>query len=239
MRLDEGDFVREQYRSTERLETRISVWQPDADGRWPQDVALAALAEPKPADLLDVGCGTGAFAARCAAELGCRVVALDSSPEMVVAARQLGVEAVVGDVQRLAFGDGTFDGAIAAWMLYHVPDVGLAITELARVLRPGGRLVAITNGRDHLAELWQVVGAAGFESSFSRESGGALLERSFERVERRDVQTRAVFADRAAAAAYLATLERGELAERLPEFAAPLVARGAPTVFFADRPRQG
>jgi SAM-dependent methyltransferase len=237
VRLDEGDFVRGQYRSTERLETRVSVWQPDADGRWPQDVALAALAEPRRERLLDVGCGTGAFAARCAAELGCGVVALDSSPEMVGAAKAHGVEAVVGDAQRLPFADGTFDGAVAAWMLYHVPDVGLAIAELARVLRPGGRLVAITNGRDHLAELWQMVGAEGFQSSFSRESGGALLEASFDLVERRDVHTRAVFADRASAAAYLATLDRGELAARLPEFGWPLVARGAPTVFVADRPR--
>jgi SAM-dependent methyltransferase len=238
VRLDEGDFVREQYRSTERLETRASVWRPDAEGRWPQDVALAALAASKPERLLEVGCGTGAFAARCAAELGCHVVALDSSPEMVSAAKALGVEAMVGDVQRLPFADGSFDGAVAAWMLYHVPDVGLAIAELARVVRPGGRLVAITNGRDHLAELWQMVGAEGFESSFSRENGGELLERSFEPVERWDVHTRAVFADRSAAAAYLATLERGELAERLPEFGEPLLARGAPTVFVADRPPQ-
>jgi SAM-dependent methyltransferase len=237
VRLDEGDFVRGQYRSTDRLETRISVWHPDADGRWPQDVALAALAELEPARLLEAGCGTGAFAGRCATELGCVVVALDSSPEMVSAAKAQGVDAVLGDVRRLPFADGVFDGTIAAWMLYHVPDVGLAIAELARVTRPGGRLVAITNGRDHLAELWQMVGAESFESSFSRESGGALLEKSFERVERHDVHTSAVFADRADAAAYLATLDRGELAERLPEFGEPLVARGAPAVFVADRPR--
>jgi hypothetical protein len=47
---------------------------------------------------------------------------------------------------------------------------------LARVLRPGGRLVAITNGRDHLAELWHAVEHEGFETGFSGENGGAQLE---------------------------------------------------------------
>ena len=56
-----------------------------------------------------------------------------------------GVEALVGDVQALPFDDGSFDAAVAAWMLYHVPDVDRPIAELAPVSRPGGRLVAVTN----------------------------------------------------------------------------------------------
>jgi len=77
VRLDDDRFVHDQYRSTARLEARISVWHPDAAGRWPQDVALAALAEREPGRLLEVGCGTGAFAERCAADLRCEVIALD------------------------------------------------------------------------------------------------------------------------------------------------------------------
>jgi hypothetical protein len=45
VRFDDADFVRGQHGSTTSLETRISVWHPDAEGRWPQDVALAALAD--------------------------------------------------------------------------------------------------------------------------------------------------------------------------------------------------
>jgi hypothetical protein len=55
-------------------------------------------------------------------------------------------------------------------------------------------------------------------------------------VERHDVEVRALFADRAAAAAYLETLERGDLAARLPADMGRLVARGATTVFTADTP---
>jgi SAM-dependent methyltransferase len=234
MGLDDSDFVREQYRSTERLTTRVSVWHPDQDGRWPQDVALAALTESAPSRLLEVGCGTGEFAARCAEQLGCEVIALDLSPEMVAATRARGLPAETGDVQSLPFPDGSFDCAVAAWMLYHVPDVELAVVELRRVLRPGGRLVAITNGVDHLRELWDAVSGERLVSTFSGENGAAILERHFHRVERVDVATRAVFPSREDAARYLASLDRADLADRLPEFGLPLIARGAPTVFVAD-----
>ena len=235
MRVNKQDFVRDQYRSTARLETRVSVWRPDAQGRWPQDVALSSLAEVNPVRLLEVGSGTGAFAARVSRELSCKVVALDSSPEMVAATKAAGVEAMLGDVQTLPFPDGSFDAAVAAWMLYHVADLDRAVSELARVLRPGGRLIAITNGREHLAELWEMVDAETFDLSFSRENGDVHLRRHFGTVERHDVETRAVFPDRRAAASYLETLDRGELADRLPEFVEPLVARGTPAVFVADK----
>jgi len=233
--LDDADFVREQYASTAPLETRIAVWHPGADGRTPQDVALAALAAVTPSRLLEVGSGTGAFAARCAHELRCHLTALDSSPDMVAATRSHGVEAVLGDVQDLPFDDGSFDAAVAAWMLYHVSDRDRALGELARVLRGSGRLIAITNGRRQLADLYDLVGGEKLDSSFSSENGGQQLERHFSRVERFDVEPIARFADRDAAAAYLASLGRERLAARLPELEEPLVARGQTTVFVADK----
>jgi SAM-dependent methyltransferase len=233
-RLDDEAFVQEQYRSTDGLETRISVWRPGPDGVSPQDVAVAALAEAHPSRLLEVGPGTGALAERCARELACTVVALDISEEMARTTRARGIDARVGDVQALPFADGEFDCALAAWMLYHVPDLDLAIAEIARVLRPGGRLVAVTNGRDHLGELYRLVDATKLESSFDADNGSAILGRAFANVERRDVAAQAVFGDRATAASYLETLDRGELASRLPDGPWPLVARSATAVFVAD-----
>lgn len=235
MRLDDGDFVRDQYATTARLETRMSIWHPDPDGRTPQDVALAALAAVKPARLLEVGPGTGAFAARCAEKLRCHIVAVDASADMVAATRAQGVEAVLGDVQDLPFDDGAFDAALAAWMLYHVPDRDRALGELARVLHPGGRLIAITNGRRALSELYDLVGGGKLDSTFSSENGEEQLLRHFSSVERIDLEPTAYFTDRDAAAAYLMTLGRDEAAERLPKFDGPLVARGHTTVFVADR----
>jgi SAM-dependent methyltransferase len=236
VRLDDQEFVRGQYRSPERLETRISVWQPGPDGRTPQDVGLSLLAAAAPARLLEVGCGTGALAARCGDELGCEVTALDASAEMVRATCARGIHAITGDVQQLPFPDGAFDCAVAAWMLYHVPDLDRGVAELARVLRPGGRLVAITNGRGSLAELYDLAGGERRASTFSSENGAEVLGRHFAQVERRDVDVHAVFGNREAAAAYLETLQRGDLAARLPADMGRLVARGAVTVFAADTP---
>jgi SAM-dependent methyltransferase len=236
VRLDDQEFVRGQYRSPERLETRISVWQPGPDGRTPQDVAVSLLAAAAPGRLLEVGCGTGALAARCVEQLDCEIVALDASAEMVRATRARGVHAMTGDVQQLPFPDAAFDCALAAWMLYHVPDLDRGVAELARVLRPGGRLVAIANGRGSLAELYDLAGGERPDSTFGSENGAEVLRRHFARVERHDVEVRALFADRAAAAAYLETLERGDLAARLPADMGRLVARGATTVFTADTP---
>jgi SAM-dependent methyltransferase len=234
-RLDDDAFVKEQYRSTDRLDRRIAVWRPDPDGVSAQDVAIGALQSVRPGRLLEVGCGTGAFAERCAREIGCEIVAVDASAEMVRTTAARGIDARLADVRELPFADGEFDCAVAAWMLYHVAPVDAALAELARVLRPGGRLVAITNGEDALRELYAAVGGARRPSAFSSENGGDQLARRFASVERRDLEPRALFPDRAAAAAYLQSLGRAELAARLPDAPWPLEARGATTVFVADR----
>ena len=85
-----------------------------------------------PQSVLEVGCGEGELAERVQRELGAEVVALDQSERMVELTRRRGVDARVGDVQDLPFPDECFDVAVAAWMLYHVPDLDRGLGELAR-----------------------------------------------------------------------------------------------------------
>jgi SAM-dependent methyltransferase len=237
VQLDNDDFVRDQYRTTENLDTRTSVWSAGEPGRSPQDLALLALREVHPGRVLEVGSGKGSLALRIREEIQCDVVALDASSAMVAASTVLGIETIVGDVRDLPFEDGSFDAVVAAWMLYHVSPLDRGLSELSRVLRTGGRLVAITNGRAHLEELWAAVGAVREEPSFSVENGSELLNIYFSDVERRDTATHATFPDMDAAAAYLASIGGSDLVHQLPHSGWPLRARGATAVFLADGPR--
>jgi SAM-dependent methyltransferase len=95
---------------------------------------------------LDVGCGTGPELAALAALVspGGRVTGVDASQTLVNAARRRrvpGVELVVADAHRLPFDDAAFDACRADRTLQHLSDPDTALTEMARVTRPGGRVV--------------------------------------------------------------------------------------------------
>lgn len=240
MTLDDPDVVREQYASEAGLMARRSVYS-DVDGPDAREVAFAAVAERAPRRILEVGCGPGELAERLAREVPANVVAVDLSPRMVELARDRGVDARLGDVQALPFAAGVFDCAVAAWMLYHVPDVVRGVTELARVLRPGGRLVAVTNSERHLVEIRALAGLGAPERlSFSRENGVEVLRTAFGAVEQRDVAAWVTFAGADAIRAYVGSLVPaggvgGEAT--VEEVAEPVRAGSRVTIFVAEDPR--
>jgi ubiquinone/menaquinone biosynthesis C-methylase UbiE len=102
--------------------------------------------------LLDVGCGDGALASELARR-GAIVTGLDADPAMIAAARwRAEVEAtrlrlVEGQAERLPFDDATFDRVLAVAVLCFVRDAERAVAEMARVLKPGGRVVIGELGR--------------------------------------------------------------------------------------------
>ncbi len=233
MTLNDPALVAEQYSTEAGLEARRSIYA-DAEGPDPRELAFAAVAETRPSRVVEVGGGPGEVAERIVRELGADVKLVDISARMVELARARGLDAVVGDVQDLPFDDGTFDCAVAAWMLYHVPDLDRGLAELARVLRPGGRLVAVTNGQEHLRELAELAGRGTIELPFTRENGKEALRRHFTHVERRDADGWVTFPDGDAVRRYVASTitMRSEL---IADYEGPLRARRAVSVFVAER----
>lgn len=136
------------YRDLSPLEVRIQTHRrySEADHDVEADV-LAAAAVTADDRLLDVGPGTGTFLARLsAAGHAAPLTALDFSAESAAACDRVpGVRGLRGDARQLPFADGVFDVVTARHMLYHLDDPALAVVEARRVLREGGRFVAVVN----------------------------------------------------------------------------------------------
>jgi SAM-dependent methyltransferase len=100
--------------------------------------------------VLDIGCGTGRFLAQLA-EIA-KAWGVDPSPQMLEQARARGIRGAgwkLAQAERLPFKDGWFDGVHAHLVLHVVGDLGAAISEMARVAAPGGRVVVTSFRPEH------------------------------------------------------------------------------------------
>lgn len=232
MSLHDPEVVRKDYADESRLARRGAAWR-NSVGPNPRDMAFDAVAEVAPARVLEVGCGQGELAERILRELGAEVTAVDQSERMVELTRARGVDAVIGDVQALAFDDESFDCVLAGWMLYHVADVGRGLAEIARVLRPGGRLVAVTNSRRHVAELKELVGVSA-RTVFDAEEAQELLAPHFSSVESRDASGYAVLEPDEATDYIRASLDLFGAVD-VPEIEGPIRVTRAAVIFVATK----
>lgn len=194
------EFNKQQYRDDKNLQARLRLHRlystnPYGWYRWYLDQAGI----PENGRCLELGCGPAALWQSNLGRIpsGARLLLTDFSPGMVRQAKQNIVDdrftfAVV-DAQSIPFPTASFDVILANHMLYHVPDRDRAIAEIRRVLRPGGRLYAATNGLRHMAEMDELVdrlaptfsvnkGLPGLTSAFTLENGGEQLEKHFKSV---------------------------------------------------------
>ena len=209
-----------QYAKTTNLQTRMGFVRRYGTKDWAGFVA-EKVGEAGPA-ILDVGAGTGWFWGRMASQWDIAdLVLMDRSEGMVAAAAEAlrslpNARLVVGDAMALPFADQSFDTVFAMHMLYHVEDVGGALSEMARVLRPGGRLVVTTVGDGDLAEIADisraVFGSSGsdiVEKAFGTAIAGDALGRAFRSVSHYRMEDRYQVDDAESVVEYLASFPPG------------------------------
>jgi ubiquinone/menaquinone biosynthesis C-methylase UbiE len=222
----------ENYATEDNLRARQALYD-EVEGEAAPDVLRRVIAELRPRRVLEVGGGQGELAEWMLAELGAEVEYVDLSPRMAELARARGISARQGDVQELPFADGSFDTVVAAWMLFHVPDLDRGLAEIERVLAPGGFLVAVTNSVDNLRELRELMEYDRPPQSFHRENGEELLGRQFARIERHDVDNRVIVRRREQLVAYRQSLPAET--EPIPEdVELPFMTYSRVTIFVAS-----
>lgn len=181
-RLNDAAYLQtRQYKTSANLTARINLHQRFSTNPygWLKWVFDQLNLQPG-LQVLEVGGGPGALWRTNLDRLpdGLRIGFSDFSPGMVAEANNaLGADArftfVNADVQAIPFPTNSFDIVIANHMLYHVPSLALGVRELARVTRPGGRVYAATNGRNHMRDLQKLV------SEFDASESGLVIPDQF------------------------------------------------------------
>ena len=160
-------------RHYDRVGAALSFGQ---DPRWRRAMVDAVRARPGER-VLDVATGTGLVSRELVRRYGCTVVGLDQSEAMLGAARErlrrdpalaARVSLVTGQAERLPFADGEFHHLTFTYLLRYVDDPAATLRELARVVRPGGRVASLEFGVPP-APLWR-----GLWSAYTRVGLPAL-----------------------------------------------------------------
>lgn len=199
-----------QYQDSTNLNARIAVHQRFSTnpGNWFHWVFDHYQLGPN-ARVLELGCGPAAFwkANLERVPAGWDITLTDFSAGMLTDAQKTLAGSShpfafqQANAMELPFADDSFDAVFAHHMLYHVPDRLKAYQEIARVLKPTGRLYAATNGEQHMKEhrelvieafpeFTEVINAffSDVRTAFSLENGAADLGQVFAQVERHDYE---------------------------------------------------
>ncbi len=160
---DQNYLKSEQYKDASNLDARILVHERFSENKqgWASWVFDTYEKLPTPAKVLELGSGSVFIWTSCPERIPAdwQITLSDLSPGMLATAQKnlASVEHQFTyreiDAQTIPFEDKTFDIVIANHMLYHVPDRPKALSEIRRVLKADGVLIAATNGKKHLAEI--------------------------------------------------------------------------------------
>lgn len=198
---DQKYLTQDQYKDSSNLDARIAIHQrfsTNSQGwyHWVFDTLLDA---PANANVLELGCGSGAMWKECEDKIpaGWTITLTDLSDGMLDAAwrnlvttgRSFKFEKM--DAQSISYDEQVFDVVIANHMLYHVPDRKKALTEINRVLKDDGCLIATTVGEKHMQEMYTWLKRVNlnsradmFANPFKLENGLDEIKKVFSQVEK-------------------------------------------------------
>lgn len=194
-------IVKDQYKSAANLSTRISLHDKYSVNKtgWNNWIASHYKITVN-SRILELGCGTGEIWKSTPALLNnaSELVLTDFSAGMLEAAKKnIGENSKItfqtADIQQIPFEENSFDTVIANMMLYHVPSLDKALSEVKRVLKPNGRFYCATYGEHGIVEyISGLLKGQGVEDTvnknFTLQNGGELLRKYFSSVDRLDYE---------------------------------------------------
>lgn len=196
--LNDRTQVKKQYKTAANLNTRISIHAKYSVNRQGFGNWIFAQYRLRENDrILELGCGNGSMWSDHALPEGAELILTDFSEGMLDSARanvgiRDGISFRQADIQQIPYADESFDVVIANMMLYHVPDLSKALSEVWRVLKPCGSFYCATSGTNGITEYVQgllkdygIRCGEGIGLSFTLQNGGDLLKEYFSETELR------------------------------------------------------
>jgi len=190
---DQQYLKTDQYKDSSNLDARAAIHEHFSTNQygWFNWLFDNLLKLPADAKILELGCGPAYMWKDCADRIPSTwdITLSDLSSGMldsawrnlVVTGRNYQFKEI--DAQDIPLEDETFDAVIANFMLYHVPDRPKAISEIRRVLKSGGKLIAATAGKDHMKEMMEFIRQAHVDNIWTPYANPFTLDNGLEQLQ--------------------------------------------------------
>lgn len=196
-KIDNQSLVKEQYQNADNLNARINLHSFNINKIDWNTWFFKKMNIPEYSNVLELGCGNGLLWKKNEQSIKdtWNITLSDFSEGMLQSAKQninnKNIRYQVIDIQGIPYENESFDIIIARHMLYHVPDIDKALSEVKRVLKPCGKFYVSTNGKEHMQELEKLVkdydrnvdyDLQKFPNKFGIENGDKILKKHFTNV---------------------------------------------------------